>query len=160
MELPNLDGLSNLTSIGDHYSGVLVIKTNQALTQFCGLHSLLISETGPRSAEVKDNGIPITKQTIIDGGPCYVPPEERIHNLAMDVQDLVTEGVLNQGNGNALISKLENSLDKLERGKRNAAINQMGAFINQVQAFINSGKLTVEEGKVLIDTANEVIESM
>jgi hypothetical protein len=48
----------------------------------------------------------------------------RIQNIGLSTV------VLSQGN--ALISKLQNVLDKIARGNITAAVNQLGAFINQV----------------------------
>jgi alpha-tubulin suppressor-like RCC1 family protein len=68
------------------------------------------------------------------------------------VEDLVTEGTLNGGQGNALISKLENCLTAVE-GSRTSASGMLGAFINQVAAFINDTVLPDGQGRVLIDIA-------
>ena len=64
---------------------------------------------------------------------------EQIQRIISDVQDLVTEGVLNQGEAKALIATL------------NAA--QLEAFVLQVEAFISAGILTPAEGQSLIDAA-------
>lgn len=63
---------------------------------------------------------------------------------------------LNNGNANALISKLENAKKDLEKGHITAACNKLGAFINQVEAFIQSGKLTPAQGQPLIDCAEMI----
>jgi hypothetical protein len=87
-------------------------------------------------------------------------PEEELQVLIAQVLGLVDDGVLNQGNGNALTSKLENALMSLEDGNTNAACNQLGAFVNQVEALVNSGKLTEVQGQPLIDGANALIEQL
>jgi alpha-tubulin suppressor-like RCC1 family protein len=87
-----------------------------------------------------------------------LPPDQAIQNLIDDqIQFLIDAGSLNQGQGNALISKLQASLKKLGQGNTNAAINQLEAFINQMQALINQGALTYAEGQPLIDAANEIV---
>jgi hypothetical protein len=65
------------------------------------------------------------------------------------VRDLAASGVLNQGNANALLAKLNA-----------AAINQLQAFINQVQALVQSRRLTAEQGQALIDAANHRIDQL
>ena len=75
------------------------------------------------------------------------------------IEDLVTSGILNGGQGNSLLSKLEGATAKFDQAKTNAGINQMEAFINQVEAFVQSGKLTPEEGQTLINAAEAVILS-
>jgi predicted extracellular nuclease len=79
--------------------------------------------------------------------------EQEINELIDAVQALVDEGMLNGGQGNALISKLENVLAKMAKGNFNAAANQLNAFINQVEDFVNEGILTAEQGDALIQVA-------
>jgi len=80
-----------------------------------------------------------------------------INELIDDVQKLVDDGVLNGGQGNALTSKLENVLAKLDKGNTNAAANQLGAFINQVEDFVYEGVLTAEQGELLIKAASLLV---
>ena len=87
-------------------------------------------------------------------------PQEQNELLIDEVEALVTTGVLNPGQGNALIAKLEAAIRKLNQGNVNAAINQLQAFINQVNAFINGGILSPEEGQPLIDAANNIINQL
>ena len=70
---------------------------------------------------------------------------------------LVDAGVLNQGQGNSLIAKLQASIQQLDRGNITAAINLLHAFINQVNSYIRREVLSREQGQPLIDAANEVI---
>jgi len=83
-----------------------------------------------------------------------------IEDLIDEVGDLVTAGVLNQGQGNALITKLNGAINKLNQGNTNAAINILQAFINQVSAFINTGILSSAEGQPLIDAAQAIIDDI
>lgn len=83
-----------------------------------------------------------------------------IESLIGRVEDLVNAGILNQGQGNALIAKLEAAAQQLDKGNVNTAINQLQAFINQVNALINSGILSPEDGQPLIDTANGIINQL
>jgi ABC-type transporter Mla subunit MlaD len=86
--------------------------------------------------------------------------EAEIMELINDVQQLYDDGVLNQGQANALTSKLENVLDKLAKENSNAAANQLGAFINQVEDFISEGILTAEQGEPLIKSAMILVEAL
>ena len=74
------------------------------------------------------------------------------------LQDLVESGVLNQGQGIALIAKLDAALAQLDKGNEIAAMNQLQAFTNQVNAFINAGILSPAEGQPLIDAAQAIID--
>ena len=83
---------------------------------------------------------------------------EQFNELFDAIQFLVDDGTLNDGQGNALTSKLENVLAKLAKGNTNAAVNQLGAFINQVEDYIDEGILTTEQGNQLIDAATFLVE--
>lgn len=86
--------------------------------------------------------------------------EEAASNIIDVVEDLIDSGVLNEGEGNSLETKLEGAIDKIEDGNTNAAVNKIGAFINQVEAMVNSGRLTEEEGQALIDAAQDIINEL
>ena len=66
-------------------------------------------------------------------------------------------GVLNKGQGNALIQKLENALRMLGQEKTPATCGQLQAFVNQVEAYTRTGVLPEDIGLELINTANSVI---
>ena len=83
--------------------------------------------------------------------------EQEVNELIEAVQKLIDNGTLNGGQGNALLSKLENVLEKLAKGNTNAAANQLGAFINQVEDFVNEGILTAEQGDALIKPASILV---
>ena len=84
-------------------------------------------------------------------------PLQAIQALIDDVESLVAQGVLNRGNGNALISKLEAARKQLERGKIRPAGNEINAFINQVDALIRSRRLSPQQGQPLIDLAMNIL---
>jgi predicted extracellular nuclease len=83
--------------------------------------------------------------------------EQEVNELIDAVQALVDDGTLNDGQGNALTSKLENVLAKLAKGNFNTAANQLNAFINQVEDFVNEGILTDEQGDALIKPATDLV---
>jgi pullulanase-type alpha-1,6-glucosidase len=86
--------------------------------------------------------------------------EDQIDLLIDDVEDLVDAGVLNGGQGNALISKLENAIAKIDRGQVKAAVNLLNAFINQVMSYQDDGILTAEQASALIATAEDIIHTL
>ena len=95
-------------------------------------------------------------QVSITAQTCQEATEDVIDTVA----DQVSAGVLNAGTGDALISKLDGAVKKLDKGNTNPACNELGAFINQVNALINSGRLTPEEGQELKDAAQRVIDEL
>ena len=87
-------------------------------------------------------------------------PKETCEVLIEDVEALVEAGVLNRGQGNSLIRKLDAILAKLARGRINAACNQLEAFIGQVNSLIGEGVLPAGDGQPLIDTASNVRDAL
>jgi hypothetical protein len=87
----------------------------------------------------------------------YASPQERLGLLIGDVHDLVAAGVLNQGQGNALIVKLQGALEQLNNDKPKVATNRLGAFINQVYSLVDDGVLSPAEGQYLAGKANSII---
>jgi uncharacterized protein (TIGR02145 family) len=78
-------------------------------------------------------------------------------DLITIIEGMVDDGTLNEGNGNALISKIENVIKSIEKENTNAISGQLGSFINSTEALVNSGTLTEELGQILIDPAEEAI---
>jgi len=87
-------------------------------------------------------------------------PASQIDQLIADVQALVDSGTINSGQGNALITKLQNAQNYVTSGQTAQAISKLHTFINQVNSFISSGVLTSAEGQPLIDAANAAIHSL
>lgn len=87
-------------------------------------------------------------------------PQTQIEHLISDVHALVAAGVLNNGQGSALLVKLEHAIQRLDTDNVTAAVNSLQAFINQVNDFIGSGILTAAQGQPLIDAAQAVIDQL
>jgi polar amino acid transport system substrate-binding protein len=85
------------------------------------------------------------------------PPEQRIAFLRNHVVRLVTNGVLDHGQGNALAVKLQGALDKLAVGETESAMNKVAAFINQVDALRNAGVLSDAQSASLLEIARDVV---
>ena len=90
------------------------------------------------------------------GGP--YTPEEYISTLEKRIKQLVNTGVLNEGQGNAYITKLDFALLEIDNRRFKVAINILRAFINQVNSFVTEGILTEAEGQELILAAEDIIE--
>src|SRR5256712_266779 len=89
--------------------------------------------------------------------PAPPPIEQRLAFLQHHVARLVTNGVLNPGQGNALAVKLQGALDKLAVGETESAMNKVAAFINQVDAFRNAGVLSDAQSASLLEIARDVV---
>src|SRR3989442_3775590 len=86
-----------------------------------------------------------------------LPPDQRIVLLRHHVMRLMANGVLNDGQGNALVVKLEGVLEKLAGGKTEPAMNKLGAFINQVEALRDAGILSEGQSASLLVIAQGVV---
>jgi hypothetical protein len=80
-----------------------------------------------------------------------------IGDLIGQIEDLVDQGVLNKGQGNSLIVKLEGALEKLLDGKPHVAINRLNAFINEVNGL--SGNVLPEETAAHLVMEAEIIKA-
>ena len=86
-----------------------------------------------------------------------LPPDQRIVFLRHHVTRLVTDGVLNDGQGSALAVKLDGALRKLADGETEPAMNKLGAFVNQVEAFRAAGMLSDGQSASLLEIARDVV---
>ena len=82
--------------------------------------------------------------------------EGQIQGIIEDITGLVEDSVLNKGQGNALIVKLENILEQLDSSKPQVACNLLEAFTTQVQSYIDEQVLPFEIGQLLLTKANSV----
>jgi hypothetical protein len=73
-----------------------------------------------------------------------------------DVRTLVSEGVLSRSQGDGLLAKLTAAIPSLDRGRTNAACNQLQAFVNQVSGLVRAKQLSAAAGQELIDAAKAV----
>ena len=87
-------------------------------------------------------------------------PAEEITVLINDLNTLVANGVLNQGQVNGLLTKLSAVSRQLERENSAAATQLLQAFINQVRAYMNAGILSSVNGQTLIDAAQNAITQL
>jgi hypothetical protein len=87
-------------------------------------------------------------------------PREGIAGLIENVKALVGAGILNHGQGNGLIAKLEAAMQRLAQGNTQTAVNQLQAFINQMTTFISAGTVPSAQGQPLIDAATAIIAAL
>ena len=85
---------------------------------------------------------------------------EQLALLIGDVNRLVSDGVLNSGQGNALIVKLNGAIQQFERGNAAAARNQLIAFTLQVRALELAGRLSAEHRAAMNSEAGEISSQM
>ena len=94
-----------------------------------------------------------------DGKICFKPmtPAEDIGEDAIDEIEELVPSVLNEGQANALQSKIDNAMEKAEKGQYAAAINQMESFLTQLADMVANGTLTPAQAAPFIDQAQALI---
>jgi len=85
-----------------------------------------------------------------------IHPAQAVQAIVPMVQELG----LNGGNTNALTTKLEHAIAKLNAGQDHVAANQLGAFLNQVGAFEKTGKLTAAQANSLRAAVNRILATL
>ncbi len=128
-----------------------------------GLHEVQKASSDPVVATSFWDGVSATFSVPSRTTAVFVakrPAEDQIDLVIDDVTDLVDAGMLNDGQGNALISKLENAIAKIANGQTKAAVNQLNAFINQVMNFMDDGILTPGQGAALIAAVEDIIADL
>ncbi len=87
-------------------------------------------------------------------------PREESATLRDLAQALIDGGVLNLGQGYALVSKLDKIDRYLADREREDAAELFQAFIDQVQAFLSDGIPIVDQGQPLIAAAENAIDQL
>jgi Bacterial Ig-like domain (group 3) len=140
-----LDGSTTLGTAALNSSGQAAITTS-ALS--VGTHT--IAAVYSRNANFLASTSPALLQTVLSA-------QQELALIIKQVTGMVTNGILNGGNGNALIVKLNNAINSLDKGNTISGVNQMDAFLNQTNAFLKSGKLDSTDALTLISEMDEAI---
>ena len=78
-------------------------------------------------------------------------PAQAIPAVITTIEGLETAGVLNHGQANSFIVKLQHAIDSLNsKPDQPTACNQLQAFVNEVNAYVQSGKLTQAQADSLL----------
>jgi hypothetical protein len=73
-----------------------------------------------------------------------------------DIEDLVPT-TLNSGQATALQTKIDNAVDKADKGQYSAAINQIQAFLTQLADMVSAGTLTPAQAAPFVTQAQALI---
>ena len=78
-------------------------------------------------------------------------PAQAIPNVITTIQGLQTAGVLNGGQANSLIVKLNHAIDSLNsKPGQPTGCNQLQAFVNEVNAYVSAGTLTQAQADTVL----------
>jgi hypothetical protein len=73
------------------------------------------------------------------------------------IDQLVASGVLNEGQGNALITSANAAIAALNGGDVQTATNVLGALVNKLEAAAKTGKIPADVAGALITAAQQII---
>lgn len=121
------------------FSSILGITTSNTPS---GTDILTVTGKDARSPE---GGTRTVSPTLV-----VLTPQQALQLIINKINAFQSSGVLNKGQANSLIVKLENVIDKLDSGKPNTACNDLGAFVNEVNAYVKSGTLTQAQADTLL----------
>jgi hypothetical protein len=154
--LAQLSNLKWLHLYGNQLSGVMPL-TVAAFAESLEVSCLVV----PGNADVYLPDLPAYRavDAFSDGHICGVPfsSAEDIGEDAIDDIDELVPDVLNQGQANALETKIENAMAKAANGQYGAAINQMQAFLIQLSDIVANGTLTPAQAAPFIQQAESLI---
>ncbi len=86
--------------------------------------------------------------------------EEQLILLRSSVEGLVAAGVLNGGQGNALLAKLKAAERQMQIGRNQTAASQIEAFVHQVESFVSTGVLTSDQAFGLLQDARGILDAL
>ena len=89
-----------------------------------------------------------------------ITAQKMINGLMDEVNTLYEMGVLNMGQANSLLKKLDGAIKKLNQGNVPAALDRLHAFIDEVTGLVGDGVLTPATGQMLIDEAQMIIDAI
>jgi uncharacterized repeat protein (TIGR03803 family) len=84
-------------------------------------------------------------------------PQQATQTIINSVNALFSQGVLNGGQDNSLVVKLQHAIDLMNAGKNAAAIGNLNAFISEVNDLLSSGVLSPSQAASLVSAAESVI---
>lgn len=89
-----------------------------------------------------------------------VTPQQATQAIINAVNALFAQGVLNGGQDNSLVVKLQHAIDLMNAGKNAAAIGNLNAVISEVNDLLSSGVLSASEAASLVSAAESVITQL
>lgn len=87
-------------------------------------------------------------------------PQQGAQSLISQVNALYSQGVLNSGQDNSLVTELQHAIAMMNAGKINGAIGNLQSFITEVNDLSSSGVLSPAQAQALISDANNIIEQL
>ena len=86
--------------------------------------------------------------------------QEAAQDVIGQIETLLADALLNEGQGKSLTRKLKSAIRKLDQEQEKVAVNILNAFINQVNSLINAGVLSAADGDPLISAVQNIVDSL
>jgi len=83
-----------------------------------------------------------------------------IGDLIIVIRDMVNAGTITHGQGNALITKLDQALKKIDKGQTKVAINVLLTFIDQVTDLMYDGEIPAKQATGIIYATYAIIDQL
>jgi uncharacterized repeat protein (TIGR03803 family) len=87
-------------------------------------------------------------------------PQQATQAIIDAVNALFAQGVLNRGQDNSLVKKLQHAINLMNAGDNAGAIQRLDTFIDEVNGLLNAGVLSASQAASLINAANSAIERL
>jgi uncharacterized repeat protein (TIGR03803 family) len=87
-------------------------------------------------------------------------PEQATQAIIDTVNALFSQGVLNGGQDNSLVTQLQHAITMMNAGKNAGAIGNLNSFISEVNDLLSSGVLSASQAASLISAAESVIAAL
>jgi len=152
---------TGLPTIGLSVTGGLPPGTTPTFTppsgSASGFTSTLLVATSGAPAGTYTLTVTGTDSTPLTGGTrttttslMVLTPAQAVPQVIATIGGLHTSGVLNGGQANSLIVKLNHAIGKLNAGQTTTACNELTAFVNEVNDYVATGVLTAAEANSLL----------
>ena len=87
-------------------------------------------------------------------------PQEATQGIINAVNALFSQGVVNGGQDNSLVTQLQHAINMLNEGKNAGAIGNLDSFISEVNDLLSSGVLSPSQAASLVSAADSVIAAL
>ena len=176
-QIPGLIVMSISDPVGEdldrHYNAIFVLVNANDAAQSISPNDLPNQNPAFALHLVQQNSAdPLVQTSTFENGTFMVPGrttavfvsyeslEDLIGDLDDQIEDLVDEGVLNNGQGQSLTNFLDKTLKELGKDKPEKAIDAMNRFIKRVNMLSNNFALPDDVAEVLIAEAEIIIAAI
>lgn len=144
----------NSISIGDQ-PRFIAITPDGKLIYLTNSSSDLISVIDTSTNNLVDNITVGSMPMGIAFGP-KLSTQDKIKIVINEIQGLIDSKILDKGQGNSIISKLESVIKHLDKSNYHQALNQLQSTLNEINNLINTGILPSDLGQNIISMLRNI----